>query len=478
MGKHDQGLVTLKQSVRKQKKVYFRNRWIFVFLFTIIIFGAACVGRSGEEKSSAVESADAADAGEPDLAGEPVNLTIAMFEENGELRRQVEAFRQSHPAWKIEIQTYTRSDQPEEDGIARLQREVMAGKGPDIIDFGGGFSISDIAGCYTEDLMAYLAREGMEDYFENILSVFRYKDGLYAAPTGFALHSFAGTAENLGGLEHWNIAEMMECYERQRADRILVPGETKKQVLGWILSGNINYYIDWETGTCAFDGQEFQDMLAFCNLFPDTLKMAEDYSVKQIFADNKALLMPVLIEDVYQICEEEYIFEEKSITYIGFPVEGESGTVVTPGRSVLAISKSSKQKERAWEFIAWCLGEEGQSQLKWGLPVRKSVFEAQLQNALEAEYEIDSEGNRKPVVKNQILFEGEEPVEIYAISEAQAEKLRELIASAEMHNALDDRLYRILLEEADYYFNGDKTLEETARVIQGRAQMYVSERVK
>lgn len=59
------------------------------------------------------------------------------------------------------------------------------------------------------------------------------------------------------------------------------------------------------------------------------------------------------------------------------------------------------------------------------------------------------DGEKQPVVKNQVRFEGD-----------------------------DHHLYRIIMDEVDSYFSGDKTLEEAAKIIQNKASIYVSESSK
>ena len=83
-----------------------------------------------------------------------------------------------------------------------------------------------------------------------------------------------------------------------------------------------------------------------------------------------------------------------------------------------------------------------------------------------------------PVVKGQLRFEGEEPVDFYYISEEQGNQLLELIEGAEFCNATNTQLHFILLEEATAYFAGDKTVEEAMEAMQSRATIFVSERVK
>ena len=116
--------------------------------------------------------------------GEPVNgvmtLKLAMFQDNSQVREQVLLFNETHTDYQIEIVEYKRSNNPQEDGIAKLQREIISGEGPDIIDFGTSFTTSDIVGEYTENLLPYLEQESGLELFDNILETFYYEDKLYA----------------------------------------------------------------------------------------------------------------------------------------------------------------------------------------------------------------------------------------------------------------------------------------------------------
>ena len=409
---------------------------------------------------------------------DPKVLVLVTFQETSELKEQVALFNQTHEDYQIEVRCYERSWQLEEDGISRLQREIMSGKGPDLIDFGGDYTFSDVAGGYTENLMPYLEAEAekrQEIYFTNVLDSFCYEGNLYAMPVSFSLRTFAGSKEALGGRDCWNIQEMMECYQEKNEGTILYPGETKRDVLGAILTGSMEYYIDWENGTCSFDQREFQQMLAFCNMFPDTLHLEEDFSVKQTFLDGGALIIPLDISGIYGISSAEYIFDNTDISYIGFPVEGVCGTVIEPNAPMLAICIGSRHKEIGWEFICQYLDEDYQKE--HGLSISRSVMEQKLKESLTPEYEVDEKGNRQPVVKSQVLFaDDNNPVDIYCLTKEQTERLMDMIDSATICAANDRKLYHIIQEEADSYFCGDKTLEEVTEIIQRRAAIYVSEK--
>ena len=106
------------------------------------------------------------------------------------------------------------------------------------------------------------------------------------------------------------------------------------------------------------------------------------------------------------------------------------------------------------------------------------MLEERLAQAREIVYEKDSEGRQTPVARDSVVFEGEDPVPIYCVTEEQAQTLTALIEEASMCTANDRQLYSLLLEEAQGYFSGEKSLEDTVRVMQSVASIYVGERVK
>lgn len=433
-----------------------------IVIFLSLIMCLSACGRSAED----------------DELRQVTTLVLATFDNNVYFQQQVELYNQTHDDYKIEIQRYDRSEQLEEDGVMLLQREIISGRGPDIIDFGSGYTTSDIVGAYTEDLLSYMSAEEQADYFENVLKAFSYGECLYSVPLGFTLESFVGTRKNLGDCSSWTIEEMMECYDEQKNGKILYPGAFKIDVFGTLLTGSMEHYINWKTGECDFAGQEFRDVMEFCNDFPDHLEITDDFSVKQALLNDEALLMPISLRTIYDICRAEHFFDEQDITFIGYPVEGTCGTVIQSCGPVLAISRNSAHKDAAWEFVRWCLSKPCQSELPSGFPVCRSVFEKQMAKAMEIEYEIDLSGTQMPVVKQQVIFEGEEPIPIYCVTKVQADQLLDLIESAQISSSTDRKIYNIFFEEAEYYFNGARSLDKTVDVIQSRVFMYVNERIK
>lgn len=63
----------------------------------------------------------------------------------------------------------------------------------------------------------------------------------------------------------------------------------------------------------------------------------------------------------------------------------------------------------------------------------------------------------------------------YAATSEQIEQIRELIAVAKPAKGSDITVQQIIMEEAETYFQGQKSVNEVADIIQNRVQLYISE---
>lgn len=164
----------------------------------------------------------------------------------------------------------------------------------------------------------------------------------------------------------------------------------------------------------------------------------------------------------------------------------------------LGICASSQAKEGAWAYVRQFLLPSGGAEVKAdeiiyqgsGFPVNKldfdSLFEPQwfqrMDKAGNLEYVLDQDGNR---IQNpeEITWvpNGYSNVDISMVlyclapNEAQMERFWDLYNAIDSMAGNDREIMDILLEEAGPYFAGDKSLDETADLIQSRVSVYVNE---
>ena len=72
--------------------------------------------------------------------------------------------------------------------------------------------------------------------------------------------------------------------------------------------------------------------------------------------------------------------------------------------------------------------------------------------------------------------ESEVTLDIQAATQEDLDQLMALYEQIDTAYRWDEPLEEIITDVAGAYFAGDKTLDETAELIQNRAQLYVSER--
>lgn len=407
-------------------------------------------------------------------------LVLATFMEDGEdgeLSRAAVRFHKNHPDIQIEIRNYAGDSSDIRDAVNKVKMEIIAGKGPDLIDFGRYYSEGDAANGMMVNLYDFIEKDETfreEDYFYNVITSFATGERLYVMIPDYSISSFATAMPEWKDKKVWGMEDLMECYTRKPEGTILFPGETKLAVFGVLCTGSMANYINWEEGTCSFGSKDFQNLLVFANQFPLKLNLAEDVSVKELFAEGKAILFPTAIRDVFETGKVRILLSEDA-EFIGYPMKNGSGNIVGSNRTVIGIGRNCFDKETAWEFIKSLLQEEYQDKIKDGLPVRRSSLDKTLKQAMTPEYMENGE-KREKRAKAQLIIDGEEPIPVYEITDSDAMKLISVIENVEYNSTVDRELYQLILEEAEIFFQGDRTAEQSADMIQRRASVYISEK--
>ena len=143
--------------------------------------------------------------------------------------------------------------------------------------------------------------------------------------------------------------------------------------------------------------------------------------------------------------------------------------------SALAINANSSNKEGAWEFISFLLGEEVQSGDS-GVPVSRKAFDIWTKRQKERLadekleemiYEVLPDGTYEYMGKT-----------IYTEADVTDEIIEEYTGMLEDTRTYPIRTVSILAiisEEAEDYFQGIKGPEEVSRLITNRVQVYLDE---
>ena len=91
------------------------------------------------------------------------------------------------------------------------------------------------------------------------------------------------------------------------------------------------------------------------------------------------------------------------------------------------------------------------------------------------EYVLDEKGEKKPVSIGGMWQEDGTEIQVYAMTQEQADKLWEAVTTCDKVLEQDDAIYNIVFEQAQAFYSGQKTAEEVARLIQNKVTIYVNE---
>ena len=376
------------------------------------------------------------------------------------------------------------------DGINRLNNDITSNNCPDILDL-SGLNIKQLAakGVF-EDLNGYLEKSeklSREDFLENILEAYTLDGKLVSIPYSFQMSTVVGKGSEVGTEMGWTLEELI-AYADAHPDALLFDSKTKDVIMMTLMAYNADYFIDWSTGECRFDSEEFKDILNFANRFPEEY----DWEKEDVSTPNKIQKGQVLLyeENIYdfnelQMCNE--IFQGDA-SYIGYPtMDGSVGCMLSASQAY-AITSKSGHKDGAWEFIEGFLTKEenpdrGFSSI--GFPTMKSKLNAMAADAVEVKYYTDENGelyydeNGEPIVMgggSSISYEDGWSYEYRIPTQEEVDLALSLMEIAKpVSYSQGDEVLNIINEEAAPFYKGQKSVDEVASVIQSRIKIYVGE---
>ncbi len=418
-------------------------------------------------------------------------ITIGTLYTNQNLQAAAVDFNKSSEQYRVDIKTYIDTNNWTEtsyqDGITSLNNDITSGSNcPDILDL-SQLNVEQLAtkGVF-EDLMPYLEESSVldkDDFMENILESFQYDGALVAIPSTFSLSTVIGKTSDVGEEMGWTLDELI-AYADAHEGAELFDGASKSSILYYCLTYNMDSFVDWSTGECKFDTPEFKSLLEFVNRFPDIYDWESDTrSQPAKIQAGDVLLAMAGIYDLNGIQEYAAMFGEP-VTCIGYPtLDGSAGCILNVS-DIYGIASKSDNKDGAWAFIEHYLAAQDEDNVfSWGLPTRQSKFDEMIAEATKAEYVLDENGepmldeNGEPILAGgtSSISYGDWEYTYHVPTEEEIALLRELVSVAKPSPAGNDEINTIISEEAEAFYQGQKSVDDVAKVIQSRAQIYVSE---
>ena len=438
-------------------------------------------------------------------------LTLACMGLDWSLRSKIVEYNKSNDQYRIQVVDYSEyaTDDDYNAGITKLTTEIISGSVPDLF-LTSNLPIDKYAAKgVVADLYTFMdGGNGLSrDYFvPQVLKAIEKEGKLYELPTKFSVETAYALSSIVDQYDTWNVAAVQDAMTQlQEGATVFSTGWTKSSVLNNCLTRNLAAFVDWTTGKCTFDSEAFQQLLAFCNSFPDDSSSDDGIAYSSEAATVDTMDDPVWESDATRILSgkqlmattsfysfEDYIYNiypvKDKVTFVGYP--SESGE---PGNSFyiqcpMAISSVTKYPDAAWDFVSTMIRQTNEdAESMYAFPISQEAFDKKMTAVMTEQYQLDKNGEQvdwdedgepdKMCIGTYEVVENGESTwqQVYALTQEDIDQILSVINSATGIVDYDDEILSIVSDEVSAYFAGDKDVQTTANMIQSRVNLYVQE---
>ncbi|MDR0943359.1 MAG: extracellular solute-binding protein [Ruminococcus sp.] len=406
-------------------------------------------------------------------------ITIADMISNSELERLAADYYEVNPLVKVEHRNYN-TDNDLQTAMTKLNLDLLAGEN---IDMTVIWMLSEVPfisnakkGMYT-DLLPFFESDPDISYSDLVTSVADASliDGkLYSVAPTFTIKALAGRSDIFTDSEYKNFTELKNIADE--SGRELSDFTVRRIFVYAYIRDSIETYIDRDNKTCSFNSPEFIELLEYAKSLPTeyTTDNASAENIEKMRAD-KILFSTVYINSYRSVLEKETLDFGTDITVFGYP-NGRDNGIEAQLRNELAIVDSSKHKDAAWGFIKYVLsnGYINQNPNQTTFPMVRSRLLYLRENAGKKSYTSDT-GER---VTNRLYVtypNTDIEYELPEITEDDLSQVDDIIDSVSRVFHFDYQLDKIVIEELDIFFAGEREAVETAKILDDRVSTYLAE---
>lgn len=389
--------------------------------------------------------------------------TITM-QESSDLENAVTRFNRFQDDIRIEFINYYTAGNHFDDEVERLKLDIVRGNVPDILEV----SMIDWEMLANKGLWAdlydfmELDEECRRDMLmPNVAEAYELGGHLYCIAPSFRIHTMWGSESVVQGRYGVTFPELIQILRDNEKDVNAIYGlSTDEFVLRDLCTMGMDEFIDWENGTCHFEGEAFKEVLEFAKEYGED---NTEGTLLDRIREGKILMSAGMLYSVADYQLEKELYGEE-VNFIGYPVQSGTGTAVSFRGSPLAIYANGENTDAAWQFVKYFLlnGYDGN-----GFPVIREQFDAKMLQ--------DMEPSKDNLPRRTYSDRYNGYIMVYEAAQEDVDAVRGLIERADCKYQFHPEIQNIISEEAEAYLTGQKSLEEVAALIQNRVNLYLEE---
>lgn len=422
-------------------------------------------------------------------------LTMAMISLDYNVQDMIVRFNRANPSYRIEIVDYAEASGGDwEAAKSKLNTEIMSGNVPDIFCLNGLDYVQLASRGILEDLYPYIDADpelDRKDFFSNIFGAMEVGGKLCSTLSGVYISSAIGAASVVGDTPGWTYDEFNQALANM-PDGCTAFDEycTRDQILQTCLALDMESFVDWGSGECSFNSPAFISLLEFAKSFPsefdwDNYNWETAMSTEDRLASGRQMLLQTSAYSIDDIFYNNYtMFMGMPVTYIGYPTAEGTGNMFNLTEAGFAMSSKSEHKDAVWQLLREFFTKEYHEEHVYSLSSRIDIFEENAKQATTVEYQKDAEGKDMldengepvPVVRYSMWNQRTQEMEdIYCLTQQQVDQIRELMETTTKLADYDDAIIKIVTEQAAPFFEGQKSAQDVAKLVQSKVNIYVNE---
>lgn len=427
-------------------------------------------------------------------------LTIYSLREDEDIRQAISMYQARNPDIFVsyEIGMEENDSVTREDAVKKLNTEIMAGTGPDLIVMDGLPFASYIEKGLLLDLTDYLAEYGeKEALFDNVIDALKIDGKAYVAPATVHIPMLIGKKDTVSALT--DLAKIGETVEGLRDEHpgddiigICSADDVLKRFVAvsapeWLMENGaldkdaIGMYI--EQCKRIYDAQmdgiredivaKYVDQRENIGTYGNSTKWRIDWSIAtDIFGyiGGEKYLLSGWIETPHSFNECLSLARTLGFEDSGFAdMQGQCTKVFKPN-TLLGINAASTQVDAAKAFMDFFLSSQAQENF-YSFPLNKAAYNKQF--GVDENYVADDGGyGYLSLVTEDGIAVG---FTVYIASDEQIEGLMEKLSLLETAYIQDAVLEDAVLDNGSAYMEGEITLEEALDKIEKQVAIYMAE---
>ncbi len=410
------------------------------------------------------------------------------YEPYGLWRNEILDFNAASLDYELVIRNYGLEPDPQ----AALNGDISAGRAPDLIDMSlcsygdgsggeawqelgaGGFESGFITEANCEDLLPLLRRDlGAEALLAGPLEAMEKNGKLLSLIPSFSVCSILGPASLLEGQEPGSFSELARL--AGGGEKVFWAGVSREEFMYYAFANSLR---DYDAGQIA----DILSQAALLNSLSDTDPALKPWYYEEGYDAKEAWLLDMgdvwygrerftlqkissplwaTAEDTVGMATVEGIFREP-VSVLGQP--GSGGFYLIPeGELVMPVNAGNK--EGAWEFMKFVLNERYLLQMNFngffrrGIPLTREAYE----RGMEA-YREKAQGS----IQQEDVLLNYDPDNCFC-------EFRRLVDNVNGICRGGDGIFTALVQCAEAWFSGDKSLEQVSRDMAARLEIYRAE---